>query len=327
MENDRVPCFTVCPWHGLAVGHVVLFHVVEADELRAFKMEDITSVELDAGLSVVSVRLSDPRNVSYHCIGCKNVYRVLFADNVSGDTLIQLVILTNEPYKLSSKWQVDSCYSLCLKIAGMDTLPFSHNHPIHKDKSREALINVLPFMLSKSLWTAYQARGAWDKIMSSNETQLCGRKAPGHRDIRVCKQPEHFPSGSRQDTGPWISTLVRWEDRGFASVAATHPGLYRSMSAFANNFSVVDHANRHVKVLVESPSERLGYIEGEITLTLIYESSILGIYQKVKREQEVEENKDAEGHAAVCVQQFSDQVLLRKWPLCFHTTDPMPLKD
>ncbi|KAK5614893.1 hypothetical protein CRENBAI_010179 [Crenichthys baileyi] len=72
MENDRVPCFTVCPWHGLAVGDVVLYvkrkvHVDdvgrwsdrdEAGELLlAFKVEDVPTVELNAGLSAVSMRL------------------------------------------------------------------------------------------------------------------------------------------------------------------------------------------------------------------------------------------------------------------------------
>ncbi|MEQ2169235.1 hypothetical protein GOODEAATRI_023042 [Goodea atripinnis] len=70
MENDRIPCFTVCPWHGLAVGDVVLYvkrdvHVDvgrwsdkdEAGELLCeLKVEDVPSVELNAGLSVVSMR-------------------------------------------------------------------------------------------------------------------------------------------------------------------------------------------------------------------------------------------------------------------------------
>ncbi|KAK5610238.1 hypothetical protein CRENBAI_008725 [Crenichthys baileyi] len=72
MENSRVPCFTVCPWHKLAVGDVVLYvdrdlymddvgrwsDMDEAGEvLRAFKVDDVASVDLDAGLLAVSVRL------------------------------------------------------------------------------------------------------------------------------------------------------------------------------------------------------------------------------------------------------------------------------
>ncbi|KAK5600758.1 hypothetical protein CRENBAI_010611 [Crenichthys baileyi] len=130
MENDHVPCFTVCPWHGLAVGDVVVYvqrnlHVDDVNlwsdmdkggELRAFKMEDVASVELDAGLSVVFVRLLDPQDVSYHCIGCKNFYRVLFANNVSGDTLIQRVYDHTQILTLSMAF-VQIQYMICHTVS------------------------------------------------------------------------------------------------------------------------------------------------------------------------------------------------------------------
>lgn len=286
-------------------------------------------------------------------------------------------ILTHDPCKRSSKWQVDSSYGSYLKIAGTNTFPFSRNHPIHEDESRQALLNIFSFMMSKSLWTTYRARGVWEDIISSGITQFditcefCSY--PGRVSVTEaspgCVASFSFPEckdgyacvptteSSHAAGGCAVAKLLalvrsasidnldifrliadRTPDSGFQHlydgrivVSQTWLqytlSLYESMSKFADIFGIVDYTNAYIKVLVESPSERLGYIEGEITLTLIYGSSILEICQKVKGEQDMEENGHIDGYEPVCVTQYSNQVLLRKCPLCFHVTDPMALKD
>ncbi|MEQ2217698.1 hypothetical protein XENOCAPTIV_019799 [Xenoophorus captivus] len=234
---------TVCPWHGLAVGDVVLYvkrdvHVDvgrwsdtdEAGELLCeLKVEEVPSVELNAGLSVVSMRpetTTDARSdwVDKAAAEVVVVVRTLYKDGkycmnhlfsrtqaIITDLLAcrpsELIaspmgtgffpwshgtkgrILTHEPCKLLSKCQVDSSYGSCLKITGV--LPFSHHHPIHEDE------------------------------------------------------------------------------------------------------------------------KSLGYIEGEITLTLIYGSSILEIYQRVKREQEVKKTKTLKSMGLSVSHSLAIRLLLR----------------
>ena len=77
-------------------------------------------------------------------------------------------VLTNDPFTLSSKWQVEGINrGHSIKIAGTDTEPFSRTLSMHKDENRLALLNVLRFMMSNSLWTSERAIGALDVLVAT----------------------------------------------------------------------------------------------------------------------------------------------------------------
>lgn len=76
-------------------------------------------------------------------------------------------VLTNDPSKLSSQWNVDINGGSCIKIAGTDTVPFNRTLSVYDDDNRQALINVLAFMMSNSLWASDSAKGALDILVAS----------------------------------------------------------------------------------------------------------------------------------------------------------------
>ena len=76
-------------------------------------------------------------------------------------------ILTNEPGRLSSKWNVNIDCGSRMKIAGTDTEPFHRALPVYDEENRQALINVLAFMMSESLWASDKAQGAFDLLVES----------------------------------------------------------------------------------------------------------------------------------------------------------------
>ncbi|KAK2825773.1 hypothetical protein Q5P01_019987 [Channa striata] len=53
--------------------------------------------------------------------------------------------------------------------------------------------------------------------------------------------------------------------------------FYRTLSEYADNFAVVHSKAPHVKVLIESPSENMGYVTGSVTVTLLYGTSVLDV--------------------------------------------------
>ena len=86
-------------------------------------------------------------------------------------------ILTNDPSKLSSQWNVDINGGSCIKIAGTDTVPFNRTLSVYDDDNRQALINVLAFMMSNSLWASDRAKGALDVLVASTRGEfqfICG---------------------------------------------------------------------------------------------------------------------------------------------------------
>lgn len=80
-------------------------------------------------------------------------------------------VLTNDPCKLSSKWQVPINYGSC-KIAGTDTEPFNRTLSVYDDENRQALLNVLTFMMSNSLWTSDGARGAFEVLINATRGEF-----------------------------------------------------------------------------------------------------------------------------------------------------------
>lgn len=76
-------------------------------------------------------------------------------------------VLTNDPAKLSSEWNVDINGGSCIKIAGTDTVPFNRTLSVYDEDNRQALINVFAFMMSNSLWASDRAKGALDVLVAS----------------------------------------------------------------------------------------------------------------------------------------------------------------
>lgn len=76
-------------------------------------------------------------------------------------------VLTNDLSKQSSRWQVDVNGRSSLKIAGTDTEPFSRALSTYDEENRQALVNVLAFTMSNSLWASDKARGAFDVLVNS----------------------------------------------------------------------------------------------------------------------------------------------------------------
>lgn len=81
-------------------------------------------------------------------------------------------VLTNDPCKLSSKWQVEINRGSCMKIAGTDTEPFSRTLSVYDDENRQALLNVLSFMMSNSLWTSDRARGTFEVLVNATRGEF-----------------------------------------------------------------------------------------------------------------------------------------------------------
>ncbi|KAJ7983728.1 hypothetical protein DPEC_G00373530 [Dallia pectoralis] len=77
-------------------------------------------------------------------------------------------VLTSDPCTFSSNWQVDINGGSCkMKIAGTDTVPFRRTLSVYDDENRQALVNVLAFMMSNSLWVSDRARGAFGVLVDS----------------------------------------------------------------------------------------------------------------------------------------------------------------
>lgn len=81
-------------------------------------------------------------------------------------------VLTNDPCKLSSKWQIDINSGSYVKIAGTSTVPFKRALSVYDEENKQGLVNVLAFMMSNSLWTSDRARGAFDVLLGSSQGEF-----------------------------------------------------------------------------------------------------------------------------------------------------------
>ncbi|KAK2823903.1 hypothetical protein Q5P01_021078 [Channa striata] len=76
--------------------------------------------------------------------------------------------------------------------------------------------------------------------------------------------------------------------------------FYRTLSEYADNFAVVHSKAPHVKVLIESPSENVGYVTGSVTVTLLYGTSVLDVcYNMSAGVRDAEEGEELDLGAAV----------------------------
>ncbi|KAK2832723.1 hypothetical protein Q5P01_016612 [Channa striata] len=103
--------------------------------------------------------------------------------------------------------------------------------------------------------------------------------------------------------------------------------LYRTLSEYADNFAVVHSKAPRVKVLIESPSENVGYVTGSVTVTLLYGTSVLDVcYNMSAGVRDAEEGEELDLGAAVA--QFGYDTLIRRFPLRFKQVQrDMSLKD
>lgn len=76
-------------------------------------------------------------------------------------------IVTNDPNKLSCKWELDLKCASTVKIAGTDKIPFKRTISVYEEDNRQGLLNILGFMMSNSLWVSEKSRGAMDILVKS----------------------------------------------------------------------------------------------------------------------------------------------------------------
>ncbi|KAK2829937.1 hypothetical protein Q5P01_017868 [Channa striata] len=81
------------------------------------------------------------------------------------------------------------------------------------------------------------------------------------------------------------------------------------------------------QVLIESPSENMGYVTGSVTVTLLYGTSVLDVcYSMSAGVRDAEEGEELDLGAAVA--QFGYDTLIRRFPLRFKQVQrDMSLKD
>lgn len=298
-------------------------------------------------------------------------------------------ILTNDLGKLSSKWNVNIDCGSHLKIAGTDTEPFNRTLPVYDEENRQALINVLAFMMSDSLWASDQARGAFDVLVESTRGEYvftCQRCSQfGVACIKKVdpRDPPSFSLQSCVDGYVCIPSQQAFADKDYDALRnllillrsastdnldivtqiceelSAEPGseerectyvhqrhghkrtidvpytvmryisiLYQTMSEYADNFAIVDHDRPYIKVLLESPSENIGDVTGTVSLTKVYGSTLLDIYNKlIDGLQDSKVCKEQELGHVVNITQLSADVLIRRTQLSFVLNNHMSLKD
>lgn len=295
-------------------------------------------------------------------------------------------VLTNDPCKMSSKWQVDN--DSCMKIAGTDTIPFDHTLSVYDEENRQALINVLTFMMSNSLWASDRARGALDILVDSPREEyefkcdLCSEiglacitrgasglasfSFPQCTDSYVCIPSQQPCADNDYEALRHILALLRsvslddldilnritqematsrsFQDLTYDSFPPRHiysgkivisyplmkyiTSLYQTMTEYADNFAIVDDNTPHIKVLIQSPFENIGEITGCMSLTIIYGSTLWGMYNNlVPGSQDAEGCEDHQAKSIANITQLSTDVVLRRTQLRFMCINHMTLKD
>lgn len=297
-------------------------------------------------------------------------------------------VLTNEPAKLSSEWNVDINGGSCIKIAGTDTVPFNRTLSVYDEDNRQALINVLAFMMSNSLWASDRAKGALDVLVASTRGEFqftCGlcsdiglvsvTKGPSGissfsfpqcADSYVCVPSQQLSADKDYDALRNVLALLRsasldnlgilhrvtqematnrvFQDLDCTSFPPRHmyggdivipyavmkyvTSLYQTMSEYADNIAIVDDITPHIKVLIESPSDNIGEITGHLSITIIYGSTVSGIYTKLIHGLRLAEGcEDEDIDSLATVTQLSTDVLIRRTQLKFMLNNHMSLKD
>ncbi|KAK2812507.1 hypothetical protein Q5P01_000007 [Channa striata] len=230
--------------------------------------------------------------------------------------------LTNDPCRLSSKWNVELGGLSSVKIAGTDKMPFHRSLSVYDEDNRQAMLNVLTFMTTEGLRASDDAKGSLDLLGAQ-----CSNK-----DFVVDCERCGIESSARvvgSDTGNPTLRLCLCTD-GISipfQLMDFIVSFYRTLSEYADNFAVVHSKAPHVKVLIESPSENVGYVTGSVTVTLLYGTSVLDVcYNMSAGVRDAEEGEELDLGAAVA--QLGYDTLIRRFPLRFKQVQrDMSLKD
>nr|BBA49172.1 hypothetical protein [Oryzias latipes] len=282
-------------------------------------------------------------------------------------------VVTNDPSRLSSAWEVElNGKDVRIRAAGTDTDPFCRTPSTHDDDNRQALLNVLAFMMSGGVRASDGARRSLDAMkgcLSSEHftyaCELCKGQCeatvivtqPGYPSLSlplcvdgyVCVPERSGSTSPKSQTYRSVISLLRtaYEDNtslvdraiqaafansGFGRYLERGNGevelfpnplinfvvsLYDTLSDQAGNFVAVDKHEPGLKVLVESPAEKVGHVTGSLTLTLLYGQSVLDVYSNVKaRHRGTDCPQDLlDMHTAVT--RLGCDALLRRFPLDF----------
>lgn len=287
--------------------------------------------------------------------------------------------LTNDPCRLSSKWNVELGGLSSVKIAGTDKTPFHRSLSVYDEDNRQAMLNVLTFMTTEGLRASDDAKGSLDLLgaQCSNkdfvvDCERCGIESSarvvgsdtGNPTLRLCLctdgyvcVPRRADAQREAQTHRSLIRLLRCAYRdnldvirkaawftdsvGCDRLYADDPdrisipfqlmdfivSFYRTLSEYADNFAVVHSKAPHVKVLIESPSENVGYVTGSVTVTLLYGTSVLDVcYNMSAGVRDAEEGEELDLGAAVA--QLGYDTLIRRFPLRFKQVQrDMSLKD
>ncbi|KAK2856674.1 hypothetical protein Q5P01_005409 [Channa striata] len=287
--------------------------------------------------------------------------------------------LTNDPCRLSSKWNVELGGLSSVKIAGTDKTPFHRSLTVYDEDNRQAMLNVLTFMMTEGLRASDDAKGSLDLLgaQCSNKDFVvdCERRGiessarvvgsdTGNPTLRLCLCTDGYVCVPRRadmqreaQTHRSLIRLLRCAYRdnldvirkvawftdsvGCDRLYADDPdrisipfqlmdfivSFYRTLSEYADNFAVVHSKAPHVKVLIKSPSENVGYVTGSVTVTLLYGTSVLDVcYNMSAGVRDAEEGEELDLGAAVA--QLGYDTLIRRFPLRFKQVQrDMSLKD
>ncbi|KAK2844054.1 hypothetical protein Q5P01_010713 [Channa striata] len=92
--------------------------------------------------------------------------------------------LTNNPCRLSSKWNVELGGLSSVKIAGTDKTPFHRSLTVYDEDNRQAMLNVLTFMTTEGLRASEDAKGSVTVTLlyGTSVLDVCYNMSAGVRD-------------------------------------------------------------------------------------------------------------------------------------------------
>lgn len=282
-------------------------------------------------------------------------------------------VVTNEPSRLSSPWKVQlNREDVSIRAAGTDTHPFCRTPSTHDDDNRQALLNVLDYLMTGNVQASDGARRSLEAMkgcLSTEHFAYTCEQCKGESEAAVIAYQPGYPSlslplcvdglvcvpersGSMSSicqTYRSVISLLRtaYKDntslvnRAIQAVFEDWGGeryfqrgdrqmelfpnrlinfvisLYETLSDQAGNFVAVNDREPGLKVLFESPAEKVGHVTGSVTLTLLYGESVLDVYKNVNAlPRGIDCPQDLLDMGAA-VTQLGCDALLRRFPLEF----------
>ncbi|KAG7326078.1 hypothetical protein KOW79_011003 [Hemibagrus wyckioides] len=221
--------------------------------------------------------------------------RILVKFSVIRDTKKR--VLTNDPWKLSSKWLTGiNSDSAGVKIAGTDTIPFNRSLARSRDSPGPSEENSNSHCMDGAVCVIPVDRAYGDKEFEDLRSLLALLRSACMDNLGMLQ----WFTRDMPTSETWSIHL--FQDLNCATfpprhifhgdIVIPHPlmryvvSLYGTMAEHVENFAIVDETIPHVKVLVKSLLGSIGEITGHITITVIYGSSVSVIYDKLSAELE-----------------------------------------